>query len=132
MAGHSGLVLAQLPRQNSNALLFLWPLLGLWTAVGFVQVRHENLALLLAEYLSFWHFATRLRSFHWLRNGWRRLPGPVALLLVIGNLMWILALTLRLINVDRMTENTEEALLSFGHLLNTAPFLESLVQGSLD
>ena len=46
--------------------------------------------------------------------------------------MWILALILRLINTDKMAENTEEALLSLGHLLEHLPILITLVQGYLD
>jgi hypothetical protein len=45
--------------------------------------------------------------------------------------MWILALTLRLLNVGKMAENTEETLLSFGHLLKHIPILgASLLTGS--
>ena len=110
-------------------LAFPLAMLGLWTAVGFVQIRHENLALLLGGILVF--LALRYSYLpHWLRSGWRRLPGSVALLLVIGNLMWILALILRLINADKMAENTEEALLSLGHLPEHLPILvTSLFRG---
>ena len=103
-------------------LAFPLATLGMWTAIGFVQVRHENLALLLGGLLAF-SLLRYSQVIPWLRNSWHQLSSPVALLLVLGNLMWLLALTLRLINVGRMTESTDEALLSFEHLLAHLPIL---------
>ena len=103
-------------------LAFPLATLGMWTAIGFVQVRHENLALFLGGLLAF-SVLRYSQIMPWLRNSWRQLSSPIALLLVLGNLMWLLALALRLINVDRMTESTDEALLSFEHLLAHLPIL---------
>ena len=101
-------------------LAFPLATLGMWTAIGFVQIRHENLALFLGGLLAF-SVLRYSQIIPWLRNSWHQLSSPVALLLVLGNLMWLLTLTLRLINVDRMTESTDEALLSFKHLLAHLP-----------
>ena len=106
------------PEANAEQHQLTLPLatLGMWTGIGFVQVRHENLALLLGGLLVFL-VLSRSRIKHWLQSAWHRLPASIALLLVLGNLMWLLALKLRLLNVGNMAENTEKALLSFGHLL---------------
>lgn len=93
----------------------------MWTAIGFVQILHENLAFLLGG--PAFLVLRYSQIIPWLRNRWRQLSSPVALLLVLGNLMWLLSLTLRLINVNRMTESTDEALLSFEHLLAHLPIL---------